>query len=155
VSLYRQPGRVATRTLSLAVVAALVVGLIGGYAGGRASKGEPSLSDKIADLRSALDPARDGLELVQTEYAQAVQGGRVRQQTEYAAARADVARALKAVNGHHDDLAALDRSGTQALDNAFGALSRAVDQRLQAPQVARLARTAQSALDAVIGPAAR
>jgi hypothetical protein len=155
VSLYRQPGRVATRTLSLAAAAALAVGLIGGYAGGRASKGEPSLGDKIADLRSALSPARDGLEIVQTEYAQAVQNGQVREQTEYSGARGDVARVLKAVNGHHTDLMALDAARTRTLDDALGALSRAVDQKLQPAQVTRLAQTGQRALDAVIGPSAR
>jgi hypothetical protein len=151
VSLYRQPGRVATRTLAVVGVAALVVGAAIGFAVGRSTKSEPSLRSQVADVRAAIAPARDGLELVQTEYAQAVRGGKVVAQTEYAAAKADVQRARDAVAKHGADLAALDPAGTALLRQRLAALAQAVDAKADATEFAARARAAQRALDAVAG----
>src|SRR5919202_3674582 len=107
MSLYRQAGRTSGRTLAIAAVVALVVGLAGGYALGRATAPKPTLAEQVADLRTALGPAQEGLELSATEYPQAVRGGRVVAPTEYAAAKADVQRAKDAIAGARADLRAL------------------------------------------------
>src|SRR3954452_20830623 len=87
MSLYRQPGRMSTRTLVVAAAATLAIGLAGGFAIGRASAPQPTLADKLADLRGTLQPASEGLELTATEYGQAVRDGRVAEPTEYGAAQ--------------------------------------------------------------------
>ncbi len=93
MSLYRQPGRIATRTLVIAAAVALVVGLIAGFALGRGTAAEPpTLADEgRRPARAAAARDRRGLELTATEYGQAVRGGRVVAPTEYGAAQADVA----------------------------------------------------------------
>jgi hypothetical protein len=151
VSLYRQPGRVAARTLALLGVAALVVGLAGGFALGRGTAPEPSLADRVADLRQELQPADQGLELTATEYAQAVRAGRVVEPTEYRAAQADVQRVRDTIAGARADLRALAPARAAALDRAVGVLASAVDRRAPPAEVRRLSGRARAALRAVAG----
>ncbi|MEP6953467.1 MAG: hypothetical protein ABI950_05315 [Solirubrobacteraceae bacterium] len=144
MSLYRQPGRYATRTIALAAGAALVVGLVLGLILGRSTAPDPTLAEKVAGLRTALAPARQGVELVATEYPQAVRGGRVVAKTEYAAAKADVQRARAAVDAHAADLRAVGKA--TALQRALAELAAAVDRRADAVQVRRLGDAANAAL---------
>jgi hypothetical protein len=150
VSLYRQPGRVAARTLALAAVAALVVGLAGGFALGRGTAPEPTLADRVADLRRQLEPAQQGLELTATEYPQAVRAGRVVERTEYQAAQADIRRVRDTLAGARADLRALAPARAAALDRAVGALSSAVDRRAPPAEVRRLGDAAQAALSSLV-----
>jgi hypothetical protein len=151
LSLYRQPGRVAAPPLVLVAVTALVVGLAGGFALGRGTAPEPSLAERIADLRRQLEPAEQGLELTATEYPQAVRAGRVVERTEYQAAQADVNRVKDTVAGARADLRALVPARAAALDRAVGALSSAVDRRAPPAQVRRLSDAGQAALRAAVG----
>jgi F0F1-type ATP synthase membrane subunit b/b' len=146
MSLYRQPGRVTTRALALAAAAALLAGIAGGFALGRATAAKPTLADKVADLRTALRPAEQGLELTATEYAQAVRGGRVTAPTEYDAARADVGRVRDALASTRADRRALDVSGAQALESAVDAVDAAVRGRVEPAEVQRRSDAARRAL---------
>lgn len=152
MSLYRQPGHVAGRTLALVGVLALVLGLAGGYAIGRSSKSEPSLASQLSDLRSRLAPAREGLELVPTEYAQAVRGGRVVSSPELGGARAAVTRAQAVVAANRDDLRALSPARAAALDRALATLATAMAAHRDLAEVKRLAGAANAALSAAGGP---
>jgi multidrug resistance efflux pump len=152
VSLYRQPGRVAARTLALVAVAALVVGLAAGFAAGRASKSDPTLASQIDDLRARLAPAREGLELAPTEYPQGVRGGRVVSAPEFEAAQAAVRRAQKAIADNRTDLSALGAEREAALERAVAALVSAMEQRRDPAEVKRLAEAAGAALRAAVGP---
>lgn len=151
MSLYRQPGRTAMRTVVIVGVAALVAGLIAGFALGRGTAPEPTLSDKLADLRSELEPARAGLELSATEYSQAVRAGRVVEPTEYEAAKADVERARTAVHSARGDLRALGPARAAALDRSVAALGAAVDRKAPPAVVNALSQRAQAALAAAAG----
>jgi hypothetical protein len=151
VSLYRQPGRVAARTLALAASGALVVGLAGGYAIGRGTAPAPTVVKAVAALRSDLRPVEQGIVLAPTEYGQAVKGGRVVAPTEYQAARADVQRAQDAVDRSRAELSALDAARAQALERAVAGLGAAVARRADAAEVQRLAAAAGQALTAAVG----
>ena len=72
MSLYRQPR--AARPLLIAGIAAvaLLVGGAIGFALGRSSAPEPSAQDVVAQLRGELRPLAAGLELLPTEYPQAL-----------------------------------------------------------------------------------
>src|SRR4051794_26935419 len=121
MSLSRQAGRASGRTLAVAAVVACVVGLALGFALGRLLAPEPTLADKVADLRTKLAPAREGIELSATEYAQAVRNGRVVAPTEYSAAKADVQRAADALATSRADLRALGATEAAAGGGARGA----------------------------------
>jgi hypothetical protein len=128
-----------------------VVGLIGGFAIGRGTASKPTLAEKIADLRGSLRPAREGIQLAPTEYAQAIRGGRVVARTEYGAVQSDVGRAKDAVAGSRGDLRALDPVRAAALERAVAALSAAVDRRADPREVTALSGRADAALTAVVG----
>jgi hypothetical protein len=151
VSLYRQAGRTSARTLLVAAVVALVVGLAGGYALGRATAPEPTLADKVSDLRAQLGPAKEGIELSATEYPQAVRDGRVVAPTEYAAAKADVQRAADSLAGARADVRALDPARAARLEQAVAALAAAVQRKADPEQVKQLSDAASTALSAVLG----
>jgi hypothetical protein len=151
VSLYRQPGRVAGRTLALVAVAALVVGLAAGFAIGRASKSEPSLASQVGDLRGRLAPAREGLELVPTEYPQGVRGGRVVSAPEFGGAQSAVKRAQTTIAANRDDIRALSIARAEALDRAVAALAAAMNAHRDPAEVKRLEAAAIAALQAAAG----
>jgi hypothetical protein len=151
MSLYRQAGRTGGRTLLVAAAVALLVGLVGGYVLGRATAPDPTLAEKVADLRSTLGPAAEGIELSATEYPQAVRDGRVVAPTEYQAAKADVQRAKDAVAGSRADVRALDPSRAASLDQALDALGSAIDEKGDPNQVRQLSSDAANALNAVLG----
>jgi hypothetical protein len=151
MSLYRQAGRASTRTLAIAAAVALVVGLAVGFFVGRASAPEPTLADRVADLRTKLGPAREGIELSATEYEQAVRDGRVVAPTEYGAAKADVQRAADAVASSRAELRALDRDRAARLDQSLAALRAAVSRRADPATVRRLAVVASAQLRVAIG----
>ena len=151
MSLYRQAGRASGRTLVLAALAALLVGLIAGFLVGRSTAPKPTLASRVADLRTSLAPAREGLELAATEYGQAVRSGRIVAPTEYAAAKSDVQRASDTIAKHAADLGALDPSRAAALDRAMAVLRNGVSRRADPATVRRLGDAASAALRAAGG----
>jgi hypothetical protein len=151
MSLYRQAGRASGRTLALVAAGALVVGLLAGYLLGRGTAPDPTLAEKVADLRRGVRPAEQGLELTATEYSQAVRGGRVVQPTEYQAAQADVKRVEDTLAAQRADLRALSAARAGALDRSVAALRDAVHRRADAAEVQRLSDTARAALLAATG----
>jgi hypothetical protein len=151
MSLYRQAGRASGRTVAVAAVVACVVGLALGFALGRLLAPEPTLADKVADLRTKLAPAREGIELSATEYAQAVRNGRVVAPTEYSAAKADVQRAADALAASRADLRALGATEAAALERAVADLQAAVSRRADLATVRRLGVAASAQLRAALG----
>jgi hypothetical protein len=153
MSLYRQPGRTAARTLAaIAVVAALAGGAIGYALGsGGDDGGDASLADAVAALRSDMAPVRNGLELVPTEYRQGVNDGRVVSEPEYGAAKAAAQRAREVLLSHERDLLALAPERAATLHATIESLAAAVDQRESAADVETLARRASSQLTALLG----
>jgi hypothetical protein len=147
VSLYRQPGRIARRTLATAVAVTLVVGAGGGYLAGRATAPDASLADQLTTLRDDLRPAEQGIELAATEYGPSVRDGRVSAPTEYAAAKAAIARASETVDAAAPDLRTLDPAAATALTRAIDELSGAIDAKADQAEVVRRSETAARALD--------
>lgn len=151
MSLYRQPGARARRV----AVAAGVAGLLAGFAAGLLVAGAGS--DQPPTVRAALDalqdrlrPASSGLDLVAIEYRQAVRAGRVVAPTEYAAARAAVARARQAVTAARPDLAALDPNRTRELTGQLDRLAGLIAGRASPARVDALAVEAQHSLRSLL-----
>jgi hypothetical protein len=75
MSLYRQSGAQSWRIVAVAVVvAALTAGLIG-YLIGHGSAPEPTVAEKVDELRGDVQPVLDGLSLVPDHYAQGLAAG--------------------------------------------------------------------------------
>jgi hypothetical protein len=146
MSLYRQPR--GARPLLIAGIAAvaLIVGGAIGFALGRGSAPDPSARDVVAQLRGELRPLAAGLELLPTEYPQALQGG-----GESAAVTGDLGRIRSALAASAADLRTLDPAGARALADRVAALQQAIAARAPAAQVERLAAAAQDALAGVPG----
>ena len=146
MSLYRQPR--AARPLLLAGIAviALLIGGAIGFALGRSSAPEPSAQDLVSQLRDELRPLAAGLELLPTEYPQALSGG-----GESAAVTGDLGRIRAALAAAVPDLRTLDPVGARALADRVAALEQAIAARAPAAQVSRRAAAAQDALASVPG----
>jgi hypothetical protein len=146
MSLYRQPRGARPLLLAGIAVAALLIGGAIGFALGRGSASEPSAQDVVAQLRDELRPLAAGLELLPTEYPQALQGG-----GESAAVTGDLGRIRSALSAAAPDLQTLDPAGERALAARVAALEQAIDARVPAAQVKQLAAAAQDALAGVPG----
>jgi hypothetical protein len=146
MSLYRQPRAARPLVIAGIAVVALLVGGAIGFALGHGSAPEPSAQDVVGQLRDELRPLAAGLELLPTEYPQALRGG-----AESAAVTGDLGRIRGALSAMRADLHTLDPDGEQALAARVAALEEAIRARAAAAQVTRLAADAQAALAAVPG----
>jgi hypothetical protein len=146
MSLYRQSR--GARPLLIAVVAglALLAGVALGFGLGRGTAPEPSAQDVAAQLRDELRPIAGGLQLLPTEYPQALAGG-----GESAAVEGGLARIRSALAAAAPDLRALDPDGERALATRFAELEQAIEARAPSAHVSRLAGAAQDALAEVPG----
>jgi ATP-dependent exoDNAse (exonuclease V) alpha subunit len=151
VSLYRQPGRTATRTLALIVAVTVIVAGGIGFAIGRSTAPDPSLAEQVSDLRSDLRPATQAFEFMPNEYRQAVSGGRVVRQAEYGGVRSSLDRAQSAIDKSRGDLRALNPEQAAAIDRNLAAVRAAVDRRADPAEVARLARAASDSVHQATG----
>jgi len=151
VSLYRQPGRTATRTLVLIVLATIVVAGGVGYAIGRSTAPDPSLADQVSELRSDLRPATQAFEFMPNEYSQAVSGGRVVREAEYQGVRSSLDRARSAIDKAKADLRALNPEQAAAIERNLAAVRAAVERRAEPAEVERLARAASDSVHQAIG----
>jgi hypothetical protein len=141
MSLYRQPSR--TRPLLMAAIAVVVLlaGVAIGFGLGRSTAPDPSARDVVAELHERLQPLAGGLQLLPTEYPQAVEGG-----GESAAVTGAFARIRAALTDTAPDLRALDPDGARTLVDRVAALERAIDEQAPAGEVTRLAAAAQATL---------
>lgn len=123
-----------------AVVAALVVAVAVVLIA--AGDDSPSGAERAKTSREAVAKALAGLELLQIEYAQAVEQGRVVEPTEYQAALADVRRSQQAL----DDV---DADAGQRLADARSALvgvEAAVRRRIAVADLERAVQAARAAI---------
>ena len=148
MSLYREAGARRRRRRAATAGLAAVLTLVALVAVLAAAGGDgPTDADRARAARAAATRALDGLELLGTEYRQGVRDGRVVAPTEYAAARADVARARAAV---------ADLGGDGDVEAARVALRRvavAVDRRVTPDVLAREVAAARARLTALSPPA--
>jgi hypothetical protein len=131
MSLYRQAGKARRRrrigiagAAAVVVLALLVVVLASG-----GDSGPPTHAERASAASGAASEALDGLELLGIEYGQAVKGGRVVAATEYAAAKADVARAGASLSSHAEDFRAVDPAAFGKAGAALAEVARTVDRR--------------------------
>ena len=119
---------VAATGAAVIVIAALVALIT-------STGGPSSQAERVASARAAASEALDGLQLVEIEYGQAVQDGRIVVATEYDAAGADVQRAKDALAKHHNDLRAIDPRGVGRANRAIDAVRAAVDRRVTSTEL--------------------
>ena len=133
-----------------AVLAAGLAGLlIGGLTGGLVGRETaPTLEEQVADVRRDARAVGTRLEVVNTEYPQAVSAGRVVGRTEYDGVRARVENAQNALENLRGRLRRVDPAG---YDEAAGAIARLrgnLDGRADAETVAGDVARARRALGA-------
>jgi hypothetical protein len=150
VSLYREPGKARRRRRATAACIAAVVVLIAVVAVLLVAGGDdtPSGAERASESRAAAAKVLDGLELLEIEYAQAVEDGRVVEPTEYQAAQADVRRALDAFG----DVDGQAQPGAYARGrSALAALEGAVRRRVEVAEMKILIARARSAIEPLAG----
>lgn len=147
MQLYRQPGRTRGSTLLLAVAIACAVGVAIGFGIGRATIGDQSVREALAPLRSQLQTVANGLELLPTEYPQALRGTGA----EDAAVTGDLRRIDDALRAARPDLTALDPIGARMLERRIAALHAAIDAKAPPDRVAAMARRAADTLTQLPG----
>lgn len=150
MSLYRQPGRYGRGTVIGAAVLAFVVGGVIAFVVGRSTAPDPSLRDQIAQLRDDLQPARQGLEILPAEYAQAVRGGADSTPGEIAGVVATVKRVDAVLAEHRAELRVLAPAVAGRLGPDIAALQRAVDAKAPPAQVEQAVARAKADLAAVL-----
>lgn len=151
MSLYRQAGGYAPRTLIAALLAGALIGGLAGFLGGRGSVEEPSLAEQVSQARAELSPVAAGIELVPIEYEGAVSGGRVTAETEYEATQGAAARAAAGLAAVSEDMRAIDPSGYAAATRAIARLAAAIDEVIPAARIEALARSASEKVEALAG----
>lgn len=151
MSLYRQAGGHARRTLVAALIGGALIGGLIGFLGGRGSAEDPSAADLVADARAELRPVSTGLELIPIEYEGALRQGRVVARTEYEAAQAAASRAEAALLAVSEDMEAIDPVGYAAARRSLARLNAAIDDVASPARVDALASAAQARIDALAG----
>jgi len=146
MSLYRQPRTSRPLLLSAIAVVALLVGGAIGFALGRGSAPAPSAQDVVSHLRDQMRPLGAGLELLPTEYPQALAG-----KDGAAAVSGDLGRIGSALAAATPDLRTLDPAGARALATRVAALRSAIAARAPPAEVSRRAAAARAALASVPG----
>ena len=131
-----------------AVLAASLAGLvIGGLAGGVIGRETaPTLEEQVAEVRRDARAVATRLGVVDTEYPQAVSGGRVVGRTEYDGVRARVENAQNALESLRGRLRRVDPAGYDEASRAVQRLRRDVDARADAATVAADVARARRAL---------
>jgi multidrug resistance efflux pump len=132
-----------------AVAAGLAGLLIGGVAGGLIGRETaPTLEEEVADIRRDARAVATRLEVVNTEYPQAVSAGRVVGRTEYDGVRARVENAQNALESLRERLRRVDPAGYEEAARAIARLRRDVDARADVETVASDVGRARRALGA-------
>jgi hypothetical protein len=146
MSLYREVGG-GLRRIAIVAAVALVVGAVAGFVLGRATKGEPTLGEKLADVHDEYQKIPDALELLRIEYPQGVKGTDVVARTEYEAAKADVQRARDALSSVGDDLRAVGHVRVDLAGRQLRKLADLVEQPAPPEQVLNQAQKVRETLN--------
>jgi len=142
VSFYRERRRWPA-LVAVAVAALLAGGILGGMIG-RASA--PSLAERVSQVREDAAGVVTRLRVLETEYPQAVRGGRVVGPTEYEGARARAEAAHNALENLAGDLGRIDARGLAEARRAMADLRRAIAGRREPAEVFALVARVQAAL---------
>ncbi|MGH2956371.1 MAG: hypothetical protein ACRDL6_05180 [Solirubrobacterales bacterium] len=147
MSLYREAGRRGTTALLGGLLAGLLIGVLAGYLLGSAGGDEEaSLEDAVEQLQEDVTPALSELELVTIEYSEAVRGGEVVAETEYAASVDHVERARSTFEDASAELRTLSPDQLASAEQALAELATLVEQRAPAGEVKATAGQADAAI---------
>lgn len=149
MSLYRQTGGIAPRTLAIVAIAVLVAGALAGFLIGRGTASEPTAAEVVADAREELAPVSDWLGVIPSEYEGSVApDGKVLRPTEYGAAE-DAATNASTALAEAEDMAAVDPKGFATAEAALERLEAAIGEAAPEARVAGLTEAAQTRVDAL------
>lgn len=119
-----------------ALLGALVLGLVVGFGVGLTlGRQEPDPADAVQEVKSSLSRAASTLEIVEIEYEESVEDGRVVSDAEYSGAQDALARSRSSYEEVQGALAALDSQRTMAIDSAYDDLESMVAERAEASEV--------------------
>ena len=126
----RRRPRLSVLLLGL-VVGAAIVGLL-------VRDGDPSPEERNAAVRTALIEASGLLEIVEIEYAEAVENGRVVAETELEGAEDALSRSGARYRSVRTELVALNLDVVAEIDAGYAAMEAAVGERTEAERLSDL-----------------
>ncbi len=119
-----------------ALVGALILGLVIGTGVGLSlGRQEPDPVDAVAEVKTAMSRAAGVLEVVEVEYEESVDAGRVVSEAEYSGARDALARSRSSYEEVRAAVAAFDSDRADAIDGAYNELEGMVQQRAEPAEV--------------------
>lgn len=147
MAIYR-PQRPRWRTAVGAGVLGLGIGLLIGWG---LLRPDPDPAEVLGDVRADLASAAATLEVVEIEYAESVEDGRVVASPEYQGARDALASSRARYEEARAGVAAVSSETASAIDDAYDRLTAAMDARAPADEISTAVRELREMLSGALG----
>jgi hypothetical protein len=147
MAIYR-PQRPRWRTAAWAGLLGLGIGLLVGWG---LLRPEPDPAEVLGEVRADLASAAATLEVVEIEYTESVEDGRVVAPPEYEGARDALASSRARYEEARPGVAAISTQTASAIDDAYDRLAAVVDARAPAEEISTSVRELRDMLGEALG----